>query len=207
MAGDSTPGAARRPRNEKGRRPMDAGPVYRFTSCRLDYSEHFRTAASALAGIAPSVRSLSTKGARQAETPVLLFTDTRHRASAACRLAPPTRPTTSASNTGTPVSQRPSRVFAVPVFTFQPRSWYRAGVRSRRTLPSRSWLIEGSINAFGVWLMSKCENVEPVASTAGAYSRARPSLSVPAKRFATWVRATVAPGIAFLSEVPSASET
>ena len=106
-----------------------------------------------------------------------------------------------------PVLQVPPLVVALPLFTIQPRSSYSAGVRSRRRLPSRSWLIDGSISALGLWLMSKCENVEPAASVAGAYSSARPSASVPAKLPSTSARATVAPGIPAFRMAPSACDT
>src|SRR5690606_21568438 len=123
-------------------------------------------------------------------------------ASAACRLAPPIRPPISTALM--PVSQVPSAVVPLPWLSCQPRSWYRAGVRSRRRVASRSALAFGSISAFGVMPVSKCENDEPVASTVGAYSFARPDESEPAKVSGTYSNAMVAPGMPAFRMAPSA---
>src|SRR5690606_11391388 len=149
------------------RRRVDQRLVQKVTLLALDL------------GTKPRPRSLSTNGAMQlryaAVPPPRVL---RHSASAACRLAPPIRP--GSSSAGMPVLQLPPLVVALPAFSVQPRSWYRAGVRSRRTLASVSDVFAGSISALGEWLVSKCENEEPVARTAGEYTSARPVASVPA---------------------------
>ena len=56
----------------------------------------------------------------------------------------------------------------------------KAGVRSRESCAWISGVSNGSISTVGLSAVSKCEKVEPLATTQGEYRRVRPLVSMPA---------------------------